>query len=662
MDGGTPDDEAFDFDALEQELHLGAAREAVESAGTDAERATALASLGAVAAFAEQSDEARAAALEALGAAQRAGDAELLLRVRAARLSVHQCLGDDDAVLHELAELAAHCEELGRWDLVTVWMGALSDSAGATGDVEDALRYLDRAKVAAARSRDPLLMAKVAVAHAEWTELAGRIPEALILTEAAVDLLNQVGDGEELAHQRCRLGMLSFRSEDFAAAHDHLLQAQQDFVAVGLTSAGAQLNRNIGAAALHLGRIEEARARLVAALHLAREDFDRVEEGRIALDLGELARLTSDYPGARHWYTVAAAIADELSDAGMAACAGSGLASAACAEGRWQEAVEHAESSLSRSRERDDRFGVVNSLIQLGQLHRLLGEATSSEERLQEALRTATDAGYALGQANASIGLGFLHHQLGALGDAQACFRRALTFAMELEDRVGAANASLGLSMVAVSAGHYEEAAMEAATGLEMAREVGYRRMEQQLLRQLAVGALDRGDPVTARTYLDDAAAIGTALEDPTGMADNDSVLGAVCGMRGDLDAGEAQLRAALSRHRRLEDRAGIAVDLRRLGELRLAAGDPVEAAGLLREAVTELEALGATEELARALTALAATEPDAFEAADRARQLLENLAAGLPTGWDRSGLDERHRRFQAVRATAPRRALSAAA
>jgi DNA-binding SARP family transcriptional activator/tetratricopeptide (TPR) repeat protein len=157
----------------------------------------------------------------------------------------------------------------------------------------------------------------------------------------------------------------------------------------------AHAHRNLGRAWLRLGRYDDARAHLQAAVKLYRQLGHRYGQARSHFEIG--------------W--------------------------AAERQGRYGEALAHSRQSLEGFRAAGDRLGAAIALNTVGWCQTQLGSHQQALACSRRALSVFLEDGHRSGQAAAWDALGHASHHLGQHQEALACYHRALALYRQLGDR-----------------------------------------------------------------------------------------------------------------------------------------------------------------------------------------------------------------------------------
>ena len=227
--------------------------------------------------------------------------------------------------------------------------------------------------------------------------------------------------------------------------------------------------------------------------------------------------------------------------------------------GKWGEAEDYFNRSLTHAKEENSDGGIAASLGLLGDIARNRGDYDNAEALYNQCLAVETELGDRAGMATSWGVLGDIARNRGDYDKAEALYNQSLAVRTELGDRAGMAT-SWGV---------------------------------------LGDIARNRGDYDKAEALYNQSLAVETELGDRAGMATSWGVLGDIARKRGDYDKAEALYNQSLAVRTELGDRAGMATSWGSLGENELGRGNLDAAETLLRQALTVMEELQMLDTLA---------------------------------------------------------------
>ena len=443
-----------------------------------------------------------------------------------------------------LAELAA-----GRYrmhDLIGDYARALADRADADRD-QVTERLLEYYQYTAARA-DALItrQARPAPAVAE-----GPVPPAM----------------PTLANREQALAWARAERPSLIAALDRATATGQDALVIGLTAGLAALLQSDGPWG-------EAITRHEAAIQAARRLGDRLGQANALHDLGDVQRLTDDYPAA----------------------------------------AQTQERALRIYRDLGSRLGQANVLRELGAVRRLTAEYPAAARALEQALGLYRDLEDRLGQANVLNDLGDVRRLTGDYPPAAEAHEQALDIHRDLGNRLGQAAALNSVGVVRRLTGEYPAAVQALEQALDIYRDLGNRLGEAYALRELGAVRRLTGEYPAAAQVLEEALDIYRDIGNRNGEAEALNDTGALHRISGDLAGAQRCHQEALDLARVIASSRNQAKALAGLGRCALAAGHSTQAGVLLRQALEIFQRIGAAEvdDVARELTALTKAGPPA--------------------------------------------------
>ncbi len=293
-----------------------------------------------------------------------------------------------------------------------------------------------------------------------------------------------------------------------------------------------------------------------AAVQAARHLGDRLGEANALSDLGDVRRLTDDYPAA----------------------------------------AQALEQALGIYRDLGDRLGQANALSELGAVRRLTGDYPAAAQFLEEALGIYRDVGDRLGQAKALQYFGYVRRATGDYPAAALDYEQALGIYRDLGDRLGEADALSRLGDVRRLTGDYPAAAQALEQALEIHRDLGHRVGRADALLFLAEVRRQTGDYPAAAQALEQALDIYRDLGNPGGEVEALNERGTLHRVSGDVAQAEVCHHQALELARAIVSSWDEAHALAGLGRCALAVGHATQAGVLLRQALEIFRRIGAAE------------------------------------------------------------------
>ena len=361
-------------------------------------------------------------------------------------------------------------------DLIREHARALAGNLDPDDDRDQATaRLLDYYQHTAARA-DALLARRAQTTSASEAET---IP-------AAVPAL--VGQEQALAWARAERASL-------IACLDHATGTGQHARVIALTAGLGGLLRSDGPWA-------EAIIRHTSAIQAARHLGDRLGEANALSDLGDVRRVTGDYPAAAQALELALGIYHDLGDRLGQANALGNLGHVRRLTGDYLAAAQALDLALDIYHDLGDRFGQANTLGNLAYVRRLTGDYLAASQALDLALDIYRDLGDRLGQANALTGLGNMRRLKGDYLAAAQALEQALNIYREIGSRGSEAEALNDIGILHRVSGELAKAEGCHQQALELARAIASSWDEAHALAGLGRCAMATGRARQARVLL----------------------------------------------------------------------------------------------------------------------------------------------------------------
>jgi serine/threonine protein kinase/tetratricopeptide (TPR) repeat protein len=460
-------------------------------------------------------------------------------------------------------------------------------------------RYGDAARVLEALARSPAIEDETAVrVRRRLGAVALKRGDYETATQWLKDALTRIGERAALRRERARV--------------------LQNMARIGLWRGDYLQAIALATEALDLWRVLKAqRERLVALNVLSSAEYYRGRYTRSAQLLRESLEL------ARHGETTWSALLRDMN-----------------VEDEMEKGIDDAIAQLKRGgalrRGAGDAYGIVLSFSELGTYCDLRGDAPSNIRFYESSIQVYERMGNSQGLALSFNNLGVYRRLQGEAALALDAFERALAIHEGTNDRHGGACTLQNLAMLRLALGDLDGAVQQARRALAFAKEIGIGWLMGHSHRLLGKVAAARGDREAAEQDLTRAEGVFRRLGNPRSLGD-------VLLDRAELALDQKTPAAALD----LIERARKTGDEEKgedfLARQRLIQGliqldaDPPRAIDDLDAALGYAEKIGVVElrlDVHRALVAAHARHRSirlAVRHADRARELEERIASGLP-------------------------------
>jgi tetratricopeptide (TPR) repeat protein/transcriptional regulator with XRE-family HTH domain len=301
---------------------------------------------------------------------------------------------------------------------------------------------------------------------------------------ACLDYADATGQYDRVVAFTAALSVLWRRDGPWAEALARHTAAVQAARTIGDSLGEANAFSSIGDVRRLTGDYPGAGQALRQALSIYRHLGNRLGEANALNYLGDVRRLTGDYPDAAQALDHALSIYRDIGDQPGEANALNNLGTLRRLTGDLGGAVQAQKQALQIFRDLGDRGGEANVLNYLADVQTLAGDYPDAAEALERALQLVRDQGNRFGQANTLNNLGNLRRLTGDLSGAVEAHEQALTIYRDLGNRLGQANALTYLGIIRRSAGDYPDAALALDEALQIFRDLGSPDSEAEVLNE----------------------------------------------------------------------------------------------------------------------------------------------------------------------------------
>ncbi len=291
----------------------------------------------------------------------------------------------------------------------------------------------------------------------------------------------------------------------------------------------ASLLYSRGLSAWYQGRLDEAEARLEAALTTLRESGEasasaRKEEAAIVTAQGLVAHRRGELARAALAYGEAMKLGEAARDEARVLTALQNLGVVQHERGEWTEALDTYREAMARAEQLDARARIAQIAGNLGNLWRYLGETERAQIVLERGLEIArADGNRHLAAVIVNL-LGDVASDRGELAQAEARFREAVAIADEARCEPEALEATLNLGRLALERFELatarqcaERAAAMAEARQARAMRVGALALEAGIRRVGHDGGDGRSGLAAARAAIEQAIAEVEVVKNPDG-------------------------------------------------------------------------------------------------------------------------------------------------
>lgn len=263
----------------------------------------------------------------------------------------------------------------------------------------------------------------------------------------------------------------------------------------------ADLELAFGQILQNIGRLDDANAMLSTNLDIRRRLGDREGEGKVALQLGELAMLRGQPLGAREHFKDVLSVFSGLETSSSKESIETVLCYLGELEvmaGHLASGMTHFERSLALSRERSDGQGESTLLAYEGDIALLQGDEERARRLYDRSLQLAQQWGDSRGEADCLAKLGNMALTYRRLDEAESYYQCAYDICQSVQDRPGLSAVYSLMARALQARGRLDEASQYYGKSMKIAREIQSRRRE-------GIINADKGRLAQARGDLDEA-------------------------------------------------------------------------------------------------------------------------------------------------------------
>lgn len=354
--------------------------------------------------------------------------------------------------------------------------------------------------------------ADVALRQANYAEVTGDYPSAIVAARTAIDLAQAAGDVSKEAAGHLQWGRILWHEGKHEASRPRLEQA------LALSRAGPALHRleaaslrNLCIVSQYQSDFDSARVYGEQARRIYHEIGDRQGESDTLKNLGTLDDYLADYASAEAHYEQALHICREIGYRRGECDMLNNLAIIYDGQGDYSRAKAYYEQALHISHEIDYRETWI--IGNLGAAFSALGLYDAARACHEESLAICRKVGSRQGECVALANLSQVFHQLGDDKAAQDYGQQTLHLAQDLGDRYVESYALTYLGHALAGLEQWSEAAEMHRRAMAIRRELGALNVAAESLASLAHLSLTLGDLAQAQAQVEE---ILSYLEDGT--------------------------------------------------------------------------------------------------------------------------------------------------
>ncbi|MBU7045650.1 MAG: tetratricopeptide repeat protein [Theionarchaea archaeon] len=204
-----------------------------------------------------------------------------------------------------------------------------------------------------------------------------------------------------------------------------------------------------------------------------------------------------------------------------------------------------------------DKLGVANTLISLGDLAVRTDDLTGAQEKYEKALEIYQQIDAKMGEANTLMSLGNLAVRTNDLTGAQEKYEKALEIYQQIDAKMGEANTLISLGDLAVRTDDLTGAQEKYEKALEIYQQIDDKMGEANTIRALGDLAVRTDDLTGAQEKYEKALEIYQQIDAKMGEANTLMRLGQWFTLENNLDEAETTLENAITIYKEIEDSEG---------------------------------------------------------------------------------------------------------
>jgi CHAT domain-containing protein/tetratricopeptide (TPR) repeat protein len=258
-----------------------------------------------------------------------------------------------------------------------------------------------------------------------------------------------------------------------------------------------------------------------------------------------------------------------------------------------RKSVEKYRDALDLYRRASDRNGEAQTLNNIGEVHRSLGEMQKALEKYNEALLIRRAISDRSGEAQTLSNIGDVYRSQGEIQKALEKYNEALPIRRAVNDRGGEATTLNNIGLVYSLLGEPQKALEKYNEALPLWRAVGDRWGMAVTLNNIGLAYDSLGEMQKALEKYNEALPIRRAVGDHSGEATTLHNIGAVYRSLGEMQKALEKYNGALPIWRAVGDRSRVAAALNGIGTVYLSLGEMQKALEKYNEALPLMRAVG---------------------------------------------------------------------
>jgi CHAT domain-containing protein/Tfp pilus assembly protein PilF len=256
---------------------------------------------------------------------------------------------------------------------------------------------------------------------------------------------------------------------------------------------------------------------LQQALAISQEIGDRIGEGTMLNNIGEIYRYLGQYPLALDYLQQALPIRQEVDDRVGEATTLNNLGLVHHSQGQYTRALDYFQRALAITREIGDRWTEATTLNNIGEVYYSLSRYGQARDYLQQSLAVRKEIGDRAGEETTLQNIGAIYYSLGQYPQALEYYQQALAIVQEIGDQAMEGTILNNIGSVYGGLEEYARALDHHEQALAILQEIGLREMEAVALSNTGEIYRKLGQYPEALDYAQQALAISQEIGDLEG-------------------------------------------------------------------------------------------------------------------------------------------------
>ncbi|OAV43386.1 tetratricopeptide repeat protein [Lewinella sp. 4G2] len=286
------------------------------------------------------------------------------------------------------------------------------------------------------------------------------------------------------------------------------------------------------------------------------------------LNQGKVLEIVGRWDEAERTYTEAQRIAKSSRDIVLLGRANNHLGRLFTFKGEYEKAMDYLKIAASLFESVDDILGIAKAYTSMGNLYFRTANYQEALKHYNQSLDQGFSQAGISSSAETISHLGLTHMNLGNFGEGIGIIENQIPLHQANQDNMGLANLYTNLGIIYFESGNYDKAKENHYAGLELARELGIKRLQAIGFGSLGSVYEKEGNYEEAVDLFTKDLLICNELGDLQGIAVTEGLIGDINSVMGNFTVAIQHLDHSLAICRELGYRKGIAKAVNTLGDI----------------------------------------------------------------------------------------------